>query len=62
MYPNKRVRSDVPNICFVKLSAKIFSPYLSTLYNKCFEYGMFSELLKFAEVTPIYKSGKKLHK
>ena len=32
---DKSVRSDVPSICFVKLSAKIISPYLSKLYNKC---------------------------
>ena len=58
--PNKSVRSDVPNIRFVKLSAKIISPYLSKLYNKCVEYGVFPESLKFAEVIPIYKSGKKM--
>ena len=59
MNPNKSVRSDVPSIRFVKLSAKIISPYLSKLYNKCVEYGVFPESLKFAEVIPIYKSGKK---
>ena len=47
---NKSVRSDVPSICFVKLSDKIISPYLSHLYNKCVEYGVFPESLKFAEV------------
>ena len=41
--PNKSVRSDVPNIRFVKLSAKIMSPYLSKLYNKFVEYGVFPE-------------------
>ena len=56
--PNKSVRSDVSNIRFVKLSAKIISHYLSNLYNRCVEYGVFPELLKFAEVIPIYKSGK----
>ena len=59
MNPNKSVRSDVPSIRFVKLSAKIISPYLSKLYNKFVEYGVFPESLKFAEVIPIYKSGKK---
>ena len=43
MNPNKSVRSDVPSIRFVKLSAKIISPYLSKLYNKCVEYGVFPE-------------------
>ena len=55
----KSVRSDVPSICFVKFSAKIISPYLSKLYKKCVKYGVFPELLKFAEVIPIYKSGFK---
>ena len=59
MNPNKSVRSDVPSIRFVKLSAKIISPYLSKLYNKCVEYGVFPESLKYAEVVPIYKNGKK---
>ena len=59
MNPNKSVRSDVPSIRFVKLSAKIISPYLAKLYNKCVEYGVFPESLKYAEVVPIYKTGKK---
>ena len=53
------MRSDVPSIRFVKLSAKIISPYLSKLYNKCVECGVFPETLKHAEVVPIYKNGKK---
>ena len=59
MNPNKSVRSDVPSIRFVKLSAKIIAPYLAKLYNKCVEYGVFPESLKYAEVVPIYKTGKK---
>ena len=59
MNPNKSVRSDVPRIRFVKLSARIISPYLSKLYKKSVEYGVFPESLKFAEVVPIYKNGKK---
>ena len=53
------MHSDVPSIRFVKLSAKTVSPYLSNLYNKCVEYGMFPGPLKFAEVIPIYKSSIK---
>ena len=59
MNPNKSVRSDVPSIRFVKLSAKIISPYLSMLYNSCVEYGVFPNSLKHAKVVPIYKNGKK---
>ena len=59
MKPNKSVRSDVPSIRFVKLSSKVIAPYLCELFNKCVEYGVFPESLKYAEVVPIYKSGKK---
>ena len=59
MKPNKSVRSDVPSIRFVKLSSKLIAPYLCELFNKCVEYGVFPELLKYAEVVPIYKSGEK---
>ena len=45
--------------CFLKLRAKIISSYLSKLYNKCVEYGVFPKSLKFAEEIEIYKSGKK---
>ena len=57
--PYKSVRSDVPSICLVKLSAKIISPYLSILYNNGLEYGVFSNTLKNAEVVPIYINSKK---
>ena len=60
MNPNGSVLSDISSVHFVKLSAKIISPYFSKLYNKCVEYGRFQELLIFAEVNPIYKSGKKM--
>ena len=51
MRPNKSVRSDVPSIRFVKLSAKVIAPYLCKLFNKCVEYGVlkwyqFSSLVK----------------
>ena len=55
----KSVRFDVPSFRFVKLGAKIIFPYLSKLYNKCVEYGVFPISLKHAEVLPIYKNGKK---
>ena len=50
MNPNKSVLSDVPSIRFMKLSAKIISSYLSTLYNNCVEYGVFPNSIKHAEV------------
>ena len=60
MKPNKSVRSDVPSIRFVKLSSKLIAPYLCELFNKCVEYGVFPESLKYAEVVPIYKYYKKV--
>ena len=54
--PNKSVGSDVPRIRFTKLS-KVIATYLCKLFNKCVEYGVFT--LKYAEVVPIHKSGKK---
>ena len=60
MNPNKSVCSDVPGICFVKFSAKIISPCLSRLYNKCIEYGVFPDSLKFSKVIPNNKSGKQM--
>ena len=59
MNPIKIVRSDVPSIRFVKVSAKVIAPYLTKLYNKCIEYCVFSESHKYAEVVPIYKTDKK---
>ena len=57
MNPNKSVRFDVPSIRFANLSAKIISLYLSKLYNKFVECGVFPETLKHAEVVIIYKNG-----
>ena len=48
MRPNKSVRTDVPSIQFVKLSAKVIAPYLCKLFKKCLEYDVFAESLKYA--------------
>ena len=54
------MRSDFPSVHFVKISAKIISPYISKLYNKYVEFSVFPESLKFSEVIPIYKFRKKI--
>ena len=66
MNPNKSVRSNVPSKSFVKLSAKIISLYLSNSYVHIFLNCITNLLsmvcflsLKYAEVVPNYKSGKK---
>ena len=50
--------SDIP-IVLVKASCKIISPYLSTLYNNCMQFGIFPQLLKLSRITPVYKKGNK---
>ena len=44
----------------VKLSVKVIALYLSKLFNKCEEYGVVPEQLKYDEVVTIYKSDKKM--
>ena len=34
-------------------------PYLSNVFNKCFEYGIFPDALKNAKSIPINKAGQK---
>ena len=50
--------SDIP-IVLVKAACKIISPYLSSLYNNCMQYGIFPQILKLSKITPIYKKGNK---
>jgi len=44
---------------YIKLSAKIISLILANIYNNCITTGCFPNILKIAEVVPIYKSGAK---
>ena len=46
-------------IKYIKLSAKIVSPLLAKIYNNCIKTGCFPDILKIAEVIPLYKSGPK---
>ena len=46
-------------IKYIKLSAKIVSPLLPKIYNNCIKAGCFPDILKIAEVIPLYKSGPK---
>ena len=48
MRPNKSLQSDVPSTRFVKLSAKVVALHLCKLFNKCVEYGVFPDSLKYA--------------
>ena len=53
MRPYKSVQFVVPSIRFVKVGVKVISSYLCKQFNKCVEYGVFPEFLKYAEVVPI---------
>ena len=44
---------------FYKLLAPIISPFLSEIFNGCFEKGDFAFVLKHAKVIPIHKSDRK---
>ena len=52
--------SDIPTI-LIKKSAKIISPILARLYNRCMSNGIFPEIFKTGKVTPIFKKGNKEH-
>ena len=42
---------------FLKYSTRVISPYLSNFFNWCVEQGEFRNVLKIAEIVPIYKKG-----
>ena len=44
---------------FLKISANYISPYLMTLFEACFKFGIFPDVLKVTKVIPIHKSGDK---
>ena len=48
---------NIPNK-FYKLLAPIISPFLSEIFNACYEKGDFPFILKHAKVIPIHKSGR----
>ena len=44
---------------FLKISANYISPYLMTLFEACFKFGIFPDVLKVTKVIPIHKSDDK---
>ena len=57
--PNKSTAvNDIP-IKFIKLSTCVIAPILTSLYNRCLTEGNFPQVLKAAQITPIYKKGNK---
>ena len=49
---------NVPNK-FYKLLASIIFPYLSNIFNACYENGYFPAVLKCAKIIPLHKSGSR---
>ena len=49
---------DIP-IKFIKMVGVILAPYLSEIFNVCYEVGVFPSSLKKAKVVPIHKGGSK---
>ena len=52
------IRGSIP-AKFLKISKDIVAPYISYLFNKCAESGVYPQVLKTAQVIPIYKKGTK---
>ena len=44
---------------YIKLATKVISPVLANIYHCCITAGCFPDILKIAEVIPIYKAGPK---
>ena len=60
MKSSKSTPSTEGPISLLKLSAPLLCPFLSFLFNKCLEEGIFPNCLKVAEVKPLFKSGSHL--
>ena len=58
--PNKTSHGidEINNVLLKKISKSIL-PVLCTIFNKSLETGVFPELMKIAEVVPLYKGGDK---
>ena len=56
---NKSTAINGIPIKFIKLTAGVITPILTTLYNKCLLEGIFPDILKIAHITPVYKKGSK---
>jgi hypothetical protein len=53
--------SDIPTK-IIKENSKMFSKYLTSVFNDCIEKCIFPSNLKLSEITPIFKKGSKLKK
>ena len=51
--------NSIPNIIY-KSFKLFFSVWLSRLINLCFEVGVFPDILKTAQITPLHKKDSKL--
>ena len=42
---------------FIKMSSSIMSTFLPDFFNNCISSGVYPDILKIAEITPIHKTG-----
>ena len=57
--PNKVPGPENIPVKFLRVLSTIISPYLSNIFNKCFEYGEYPDALKNAKIIPIHKARQK---
>ena len=53
----KAIPLDHVRIKFIKMSGSIISIYLFDIFNNCISSGVCPDMLKTAQITPIYKTG-----
>ena len=58
---NSRKFTGINNIPikFIKIASVVVTPQLTNLYNDCISKGVFPDILKISQLTPIYKKGPK---
>ena len=56
---NKSTPNNGILIKFMKLTAGVITPILTSSYNKCFLEGIFPNILKTAHKAPVYKKAAK---
>ena len=49
------INNSIP-VKFLKMTKFTISPYLAYLFNRCIESGKYPDILKIAQVVPIYKN------
>ena len=58
---NSRRNTGINNIPieFFQIASVVITPILTNLYNDCISKGIFPDILKISQITPVYKKGPK---